>query len=359
MDADGDGTYEAWTEPVLYLQSTKAGPAIPYPKPGWLSAIVVQGSGVPTSAVFSLPDAGGPLWDWVIVDMPSWASPDASTGQAPTDITLSFADIGLPPGVYSDTCFVQLTIQDYDVTYPVVLTMEVVPPPVPLAVDIGRHQQAEAAEFILPIRLEQLLGSEIYAAHVELGYDPDILTVTEANTAGTVAEAWGDPFFQITDGAIKIDMTGAEALADSGIFLNILFDVVGTDGDSCRLTSLAFTLNDGIPPAVVEDGWFIVDNTTEVRPLVRIVPKQFALHQNYPNPFNPTTTIQYDIPKESIVIIRIYDLVGQEIDILVNAHRDAGRYTIDWNAEQYPSGIYLYRLEVGEYTATRKLVLQK
>lgn len=87
--------------------------------------------------------------------------------------------------------------------------------------------------------------------------------------------------------------------------------------------------------------------------------QSFILYPNYPNPFNPTTTIQFDIPRSSFVILTIHDLLGREITTLVNDNRSAGTYTVEWDAKELPSGIYLYRISVGDYTETRKLVLQK
>jgi hypothetical protein len=75
------------------------------------------------------------------------------------------------------------------------------------------------------------------------------------------------------------------------------------------------------------------------------IPSGFVLEQNYPNPFNPTTTIRYQIPEASRVIIRIYNLLGQNIATLVNEQRRAGSYSVEWNASDVPSGVYFYRTE--------------
>ncbi len=85
----------------------------------------------------------------------------------------------------------------------------------------------------------------------------------------------------------------------------------------------------------------------------------FDLHQNYPNPFNPSTTIQFSLPKSVYVSIKIYDLLGNEIETLLNGYRQTGEYQIEWNAEDFPSGIYLCRLVAGDYVETKKLILQK
>lgn len=86
---------------------------------------------------------------------------------------------------------------------------------------------------------------------------------------------------------------------------------------------------------------------------------KFALNQNYPNPFNPSTTITYSIPNQEFVTIRVFDTLGKEIVELVNEEREAGIYSLEFNAENLPSGIYFYTISAGKYSATKKLLLMK
>lgn len=94
-------------------------------------------------------------------------------------------------------------------------------------------------------------------------------------------------------------------------------------------------------------------------PLQVAVPQSFELKQNYPNPFNPITSIQFSVPTSCFVTLKIYDLLGKEIETLVNEKRSAGKYTVEWNGKGVPNGIYLYRLQTHSYTETKKLILQK
>ncbi len=89
------------------------------------------------------------------------------------------------------------------------------------------------------------------------------------------------------------------------------------------------------------------------------VPSSFKLRQNYPNPFNPVTIINYSIPKTSWVIINIYDVLGREIKKIVNEEKIAGNYKIEFNANGLANGIYLYRMQVGSFVETKKLILLK
>ena len=86
---------------------------------------------------------------------------------------------------------------------------------------------------------------------------------------------------------------------------------------------------------------------------------QLHLDQNYPNPFNSLTKIQFAIPKSSFVTIKIYNLLGKECETLISKRLTCGEYTIDWNANDFASGIYFYRMVAGEFTQTKKLILQR
>jgi hypothetical protein len=88
-------------------------------------------------------------------------------------------------------------------------------------------------------------------------------------------------------------------------------------------------------------------------------PTAFSLKQNYPNPFNPSTKISYTVPERSNVSLRVFNLLGSEVAELVNREMEAGTYRINFNAENLPSGVYLYQLKAGEFTQTKKMILLK
>jgi photosystem II stability/assembly factor-like uncharacterized protein len=87
------------------------------------------------------------------------------------------------------------------------------------------------------------------------------------------------------------------------------------------------------------------------------LPKSFALEQNYPNPFNPSASIKYQIPSTDHVTLKVYDLLGREVATLVNEVKQPGTYSVQWDATNVASGIYFYRLQAGDFTQTRKLIL--
>jgi hypothetical protein len=99
-----------------------------------------------------------------------------------------------------------------------------------------------------------------------------------------------------------------------------------------------------------------------IQPISTEIPQTFALFQNYPNPFNPTTKIKFDIPLRNgrdRSLLKIYDVLGREIETLINEELNPGTYEIEWNAANYPSGVYFYSLTAGNFTQTKKMVIIK
>ena len=95
-----------------------------------------------------------------------------------------------------------------------------------------------------------------------------------------------------------------------------------------------------------------------------LIPEDFALHQNYPNPFNPVTTLRYDLSDNSLVDITIFDMLGRRVKTLVNQTQDAGFKSVVWNATNdygrpVSAGIYLYKIQAGEYISIKKMILLK
>ena len=100
-------------------------------------------------------------------------------------------------------------------------------------------------------------------------------------------------------------------------------------------------------------------STTNANEKFSSLPLKFNLGQNYPNPFNPSTKIDYAIPQSSFVNLTVYDVLGREVTTLVNENNSAGNYQIVFNTENLPSGIYLYKLQAGNKTKAKKMILLK
>jgi hypothetical protein len=128
-----------------------------------------------------------------------------------------------------------------------------------------------------------------------------------------------------------------------------------------RAYQLDFT---GFPPGDATLSEFLVSSYTfnqiptgvsEKNP----VANTFTLKQNYPNPFNPATRIEYAIPRGSNVKVIVYNVLGQEVATLVNEFKNAGTYSVDFNASRLASGVYMYSIKAGSYTDVKKMVLLK
>jgi hypothetical protein len=89
------------------------------------------------------------------------------------------------------------------------------------------------------------------------------------------------------------------------------------------------------------------------------IPDEFFLYQNYPNPFNPSTRITFSVPKSTHVQIRVLDLLGREVAVLVNGDRTPGTYEVQWDASAHPSGMYICRIQAGDFVQMRKMTLLK
>ena len=96
---------------------------------------------------------------------------------------------------------------------------------------------------------------------------------------------------------------------------------------------------------------------TSVKTASMNLPKHLTLGQNYPNPFNPATTITFGLPSKSFVSLKVFDVLGREVSVLLSEELSAGTYSRRWNARGLASGVYFYRLQAGDYVETKKLML--
>jgi len=169
---------------------------------------------------------------------------------------------------------------------------------------------------------------------------------------------WQDPEdhilnnIELESGTHLLDVPAFENLAPGSYMSRFRFSI------EPYLWIRGFTIN-----GEVEDYWLHF-NMTNIIPIKNKLPLEYQLYQNYPNPFNPKTTIAYDIPEKEHVKIRIFNLAGQEIAILVDREQAAGHYQVTWqsmniNGISIPSGVYICTLKAGNYYQTIKLIYLK
>ncbi len=114
---------------------------------------------------------------------------------------------------------------------------------------------------------------------------------------------------------------------------------------------------------VVGDSGIVYKTTTGgvigIEPISTEIPKEYLLYQNYPNPFNPSTKIRFAVPKAAFVILSVFDMLGREVETLVNEELSPATYEVKWNVEKYSSGIYFYRIAAGEFSQVKKMSVIK
>ena len=155
-----------------------------------------------------------------------------------------------------------------------------------------------------------------------------------------------DFLFKTTNGGEKW-FNFSNGLPDSGGVISIVIDTLN---ERIYLGVGAGAVNgSGI---YIYDGLSSVNNDKEV-------PVNFYLYQNYPNPFNPSTKIKFEIPTSSVITLKVYDVLGREIETLLNEVKEAGTYEVELNASEFPSGVYFYKLTSGQFTSVKKLILLK
>jgi plastocyanin len=175
-------------------------------------------------------------------------------------------------------------------------------------------------------------------------YSPGFLTVTIGDTI-----QWVGPFAAHPLSSLSVP-SGANAFHQaSGNTFSYPVSIAGSYTYKCD-----YHVSLGM------EGSFIALATTGVQNIqTALQPNEFRLEQNFPNPFNPSTLISFDLPIQTFVSLKVYNLIGQEVATLVNEQMAAGKYSKTWNAASIPSGVYLYRLQTVSFSETKKLIVTK
>jgi hypothetical protein len=200
--------------------------------------------------------------------------------------------------------------------------------------------------------------SNLLSFELDIEYDGNIMSFTQS--------VWESPYDDFTieenneDGLLRIAGSSGNG-SENGSLVKLNFTVAEDfDGEEIEITVSKYRLNENV------EGVNVVGVFTKSAMGIEndLIPSQYTLHQNYPNPFNPITTLRYDLPEDAVVNITIYDIMGREIRTLVNSAQDAGFKSIIWNAtndygKPVSAGVYLYKIQAGEFVQTKKMVLLK
>ena len=210
-----------------------------------------------------------------------------------------------------------------------------------------------------------LTGLEFGLSGIELS-DEFFLQVSGMNYVYN--PSW-DPYsrlYSVEIGGLPIDPMGTYSVTTNELVYLLMVDpsFLGLEVDNVVLhdSTTEFQVLTGyiaslgiINPTV--EGRIRADNTVGVEVVHGIIPNEFNLEQNYPNPFNPSTTIKFSLPSAGHVILKVYDAIGQEVEVLLSKEILPGNYKVVWNAAGLPSGVYFYNLRFKNHINTKKMVL--
>lgn len=133
---------------------------------------------------------------------------------------------------------------------------------------------------------------------------------------------------------------------------DVYFNPNGIPGTgSCTVTMTYQTTS-------ISQDFVVIADPVGIKQISSIV-KEFSLNQNYPNPFNPTTKIGFSVPKSDYVDLRVYDILGREVKTLLSQQLNAGEYEVEFDAKNFASGMYYYRLQSGDNVSVKKMTLVK
>ncbi len=192
-------------------------------------------------------------------------------------------------------------------------------------------------------------------------------------SSGVLRSTDGGEQWEYIDSGLPASVSGL-AVHGTNVFAGTTIGVYVLNNDDTSWTAV----NTGLPSTSRSVSSIVADNSdiyvalgqtvwrrpisemiTVVKPPPSNTPATFSLFQNYPNPFNPTTVISYQLPVNSFVTLKVYDVLGREVESLVNERQNAGSYSVTFRGSNLPSGVYFYRLQTGSFSQTKKLLLLK
>lgn len=183
-------------------------------------------------------------------------------------------------------------------------------------------------------------------------------------------QLWG---VSAISGLYKIDKTsGASTLVGTtgfsfvpSITFNLSGKGYGVSGSGSTISNLfSFDTSNATGTSIGSTGFHVnaiafARAPIGIKPISTIVPDKYSLYQNYPNPFNPTTKIDFDVLKKGLVTISVYDILGRELETIVNENMEPGKYSYTFKGDNLASGIYFYRIRVNDFSAVKKMLLLK
>lgn len=213
------------------------------------------------------------------------------------------------------------------------------------------------SEITVPIIITDVSNYNIVAFQFTLYYDINVIKIPKINTSNSLLSTNFFPVFNADtlNGRLLVAWASFQKITGSGSLLNLEVKIIG-EGKSKLEFQNSFQFNSGDPNVVVVNGQI---GTTGTDLENNNIPYKFNLFQNFPNPFNPTTNIRFTLPKESFVKLRVFNMLGEEVGLLVNQNLPAGIHSYDFDASNLSSGTYIYRIEADNFVSMKKMLLVK
>ncbi len=212
----------------------------------------------------------------------------------------------------------------------------------------------------VPLTTEDITGKGVVSYDCTISYDPQYIQITGVDGVGTMSSGMNIVANTSEPGLLIISAAGTMPLTGAGTLVNLRTKVL--KGGVTPLTFESFQFNDGTPAAGSVDGKLNIGINGIVE---RTNPSEFRLFEAFPNPFNPTTNLSFSLPKESSVTLEIFNILGMRVRTLAAGMRmGSGYHTMTWNGRDdagntLPSGMYIYRISAGSYTASKKMMMMK
>lgn len=223
---------------------------------------------------------------------------------------------------------------------------------------IGDVQAAASTNFSVPITAKNLVN--VGAISLKVKYNAALLNFTGISNAPANISFTSNA----STGVISLgwfDATGNTPVSiDSAKLVDLNFSSTSTGSSNIEFLGGESEISNSLGQIIVVE--YIngsVQLVTDVAEQGNQLPTEYQLSQNFPNPFNPSTMIKYSIPKEGMVTLKVFDMLGKEVATLVNKYQTPGNYSVNFNASNLPSGVYIYKIESNNFSAVKKLMLLK
>ncbi len=242
---------------------------------------------------------------------------------------------------------------------------------------VGKAVAKGATTLVVPLEIANL--DNLVALDIPLRFS-DGVTLKEVDFVNTRIEYFDFKISNINNeentviiGALPqmSSATKPDLKAGSGVIANLVFEIDNPSVTTVQIEAIEMAdpyhklmfvyhdyNDDGSIAGIRAEYPAMGDINATIDPIENL-PTVYALEQNYPNPFNPKTSISFALPNAGHVSLKVYNVLGQEVATLVDGHMEAGNQTAEWEASEFSSGVYFYRLNAERYTQTLKMMLLK